>query len=51
MLFVKLCSWDDSSVHVALTATEIYESSGQLQDAAVIRSRLADIDRRFRTVT
>lgn len=41
---------DDSSIHVAITAAEVYESSGQLGDATKIRNRLADIDRRFRSV-
>lgn len=46
----KAIALDDSSIHVAVTAAEIYESSGQPGDAASIRNRLAEIDRRFRSV-
>ncbi len=46
----KAVALDNTSVHVAVTAAEVYESSGQLADAANARNRLAEIDRRFRSV-
>jgi tetratricopeptide (TPR) repeat protein len=40
---------DPDSIPALTTAARIYESSGQLGDAAATNERLTDLDRRFRT--
>ena len=41
---------DGESVHIGVVAAEVFELAGQVADAAGARERLADIDRRFRSV-